>query len=60
MADFKLTIAKARKQAHHELLRNTPGSPSAELFIAATVARHGNLLASGSTNARSSVLAFLG
>ena len=39
LADFKLTIEKARTQAHHELLRNTPGSPSAKLLIAATALR---------------------
>ena len=39
LADFKLIIEKARKQAHHELLRNTRGSPSAKLLIAATALR---------------------
>ena len=39
LADFKLTIEKARKRAHHELLHNTPGSPSTKLLIAATATR---------------------
>ena len=39
LADLKLIIKKARKQAHRELLRNTPGSPSALLTIAATALR---------------------
>ena len=34
--DFKLIIEKARKRTRDELLRNTPGSPSTELSIAAT------------------------
>ena len=32
LADLKLIIAKARKRTHHELLRNTPGSPSAKFI----------------------------
>ena len=39
LADFKLISVKARKRAHHELLRNTPSSPSAKLMIAATAMR---------------------
>ena len=39
LADFKLIIDKARKQAHRELMRNTPGSLSAKLLIAATAMR---------------------
>ena len=33
LADFKLIIEKAKKRSRHELLRNTPGSPSASLLI---------------------------
>ena len=39
VADFKIIIEKIRKQAHRELLRNTRGSPSAKLLIAATAMR---------------------
>ena len=39
LAYFKLIIEKARKQAHHELQRNTPGSPSAKFLSAATAIR---------------------
>ena len=36
LADFKVIIEKARKQAHQELLRNTRHSLGAKLLIAAT------------------------
>ena len=36
LVDFKLIIEKAGIWSRHELLRNTPGSPSAKLLIAAT------------------------
>ena len=39
LADFKLIIDKARKRTRHELLRNTLGSPSTKLLIAAVVMR---------------------
>ena len=39
LAHFKEIIEKARKQAHQELLRNTPDSLGAKLLIAATALR---------------------
>ena len=39
LADFKGIIEKARKQAHPELLRNTPGRLGAKLLIDATALR---------------------
>ena len=39
LADFTLIIEKARRRTRQELLRNTLGSPSAELLIASTAMR---------------------
>ena len=39
LADFKAILGRARNQAHHELIRNTPGFLGAKLLIASAALR---------------------